>query len=1385
MDPSIMKLLEDDEDETMHSGVDVEAFQAALNRDIGGDVSASQFSGSDAVLSQGSNNTSSQSISQWPTSNHDNQTDCQNQEPKTAQQEQHSSEMELKQHGSLGEHLQHVASQDVNNSHSSQKQSQDECHQAPAVQVPLHNSQPIGIQNSGKVPVLNNEVVKSHNPSSESQYAKLQQMSNQQATVSEQPSSQGNRSKQVPFGLLLPILLPQLAKDRAMQLQTLFAKLKKDEIPKDSFVRLMKGIVGDQMLRLALAEVQMQPQARPNQASAGQQLPLRMSTVSSGARQLNDPHALAQMHQRSMNVAVDQSRMSSSAGQTTESNARKPQEFDVKIESQGLQSNQLTSSSSNTVGQEAERTSVHIQGLNKQRQHHLHFASAYGNSGGNYNPFSGTTSSSTSSIKQQTHESHNQIPHQNIGSNHLGGSAHGLSLIGVPKLEQQNSFNDPKRLPGGSVSPAVNNTASQQTSNAWQPSTNKEQNLGLMSSVSYVKKEPTDLSTEQQNRHNLSKLHGYSSVNSAQLEQSGATQGTLKDEFSRGLPASTSMPPTTSTGLLAHGSASSSVITHLDSSVSIQSNASGIVARTPLKKSAVTQKKPLEALGSSPPPPSKKQKTSGGYVEQSIEQLNDVTAVSGVDLREEEEQLFSGPKEDSRVSEASRKAVQEEEERLILQKALLQKKLIDIMSKCGLKGMGNDVEKCLSLSVEERMRGLISNLIRISKQRVDFEKTRHRTVVTSDVRQQIMTINRKVREEWEKKQAEAEKLRRLNDVDSNTGVDGDKERDDGRAKSTKVNKEEDDKMRTNAANVAARAAYGGDDMLSKWQLMAEQAKQKREGGVDGSSGSQPAKDVNRKSSSTSERSTKENQEGEKRGSTPFIASSVARKLGKSHAMAPQTRVARSISVKDVIAVLEREPQMSKSPLIHRLYEKIHSDAPVEQAFCDISTRKIQKEKIVMELLTVVDDFFVTASLALLLSFIVFKLVEAINDTHATPKHHVGPESVPPVSHAERFMVQPAQSKSKVGFISPVHAVSDKIEKATVEPVPRGKLLTVQPAQCKSVDIECEGPAVEPVRPAHPAEIKDNICFISPVQGATCAVIEHIEEAMVEPVPSTDSRILSAVQAATCVGSEHKIEEAMVESDSNVILQSPVKSRTDIAVKEEIAEANDETTQELDGKREVEILEDPFCTEIEVSVVENGVKENDYNGDDDWEGINWSELEKEFMAATEFVTNEGGRLESVGSNVKMELYGLHKVATEGPCREPQPMPLKLSARAKWNAWQKMGNMNPEVAMEQYISLLSDKFPEWMKDTTTGMSEHEPTKAEVSESAASDLITTLSYQQRIFSDSELEQSSDSKKRSPLSESDLKNNETVFTWTKVRKWWRRSLMWKVGENEVEKAA
>lgn len=289
-----------------------------------------------------------------------------------------------------------------------------------------------------------------------------------------------------------------------------------------------------------------------------------MPTVSSGATQFNDPHSLAQLHQRSVNTPGDQSHISSSTVHvknesvypTMENNAKRSQELDVKVEPQALLPSQLPSSSSNPVSQETERSSMHIQGLSKQQQQHLHFPSAYGSTGSNYNPYSGMTSSSAASLKAQPHDSHlRQIPHQNIGPNHLGGATQGMNVIGMTKPDRQNSINDTKRMPGGSLSPIVNNTASQQTPNTWQTSTNKEQSSGLLSSVSYVKKEPNDLSTEQQHRHHLSKLQGLPSVSSSQIEPGNGNQGALKDEFPRGLPASTSMPPTTSS-LLPSNSAS-------------------------------------------------------------------------------------------------------------------------------------------------------------------------------------------------------------------------------------------------------------------------------------------------------------------------------------------------------------------------------------------------------------------------------------------------------------------------------------------------------------------------------------------------------------------------------------------------------------------------------------------------------------------------------------------------------------------------------------------------------------------------------------------------------------------------------------------------------------
>ena len=203
------------------------------------------------VLSQGNNHAPSQSLPLWQTASQDQGTECQNQQDQrnAQKQEQTISGMELKQRGSVIENQKHQqrsdASKELNCLQMSQKRTQDDCQQRPAQQISIQNPQQIHIQNPQKIPVQNpqttgmqisektpilvHEPDRSSSIEGESQYSKLQKISNQQTTITERasnPLNHNNRAGQVPFGLLLPVLQAQLDKDRAMQLQTIFAKLK-------------------------------------------------------------------------------------------------------------------------------------------------------------------------------------------------------------------------------------------------------------------------------------------------------------------------------------------------------------------------------------------------------------------------------------------------------------------------------------------------------------------------------------------------------------------------------------------------------------------------------------------------------------------------------------------------------------------------------------------------------------------------------------------------------------------------------------------------------------------------------------------------------------------------------------------------------------------------------------------------------------------------------------------------------------------------------------------------------------------------------------------------------------------------------------------------------
>lgn len=186
------------------------------------------------------------------------------------------------------------------------------------------------------------------------------------------------------------------------------------------------------------------------------------------------------------------------------------------------------------------------------------------------------------------------------------------------------------------------------------------------------------------------------------------------------------------------------------------------------------------------------------------------------------------------------------------------------------------------------------------------------------------------------------------------------------------------------------------------------------------------------------------------------------------------------------------------------------------------------------------------------------------------------------------------------------------------------------------------------------------------------IVRGEEETSGETGDEREELVVSTVEAAstTSESPENVITEEILNQDQEEEL-SPKEGisscvenveRGEVVVTESMEVMVEESNTVDDDKMELNTEE-----QAELSI-------EDDDDDDDWEGIERSELEKAFVAASNLL-EESGKGEQISAEVKMELYGLHKIATEGSCREAQPMALMLSARAKWNAWQKLGNMSP--------------------------------------------------------------------------------------------------------------
>uniref|UniRef100_A0A2N9J274 Transcription initiation factor TFIID component TAF4 C-terminal domain-containing protein n=1 Tax=Fagus sylvatica TaxID=28930 RepID=A0A2N9J274_FAGSY len=305
----------------------------------------------------------------------------------------------------------------------------------------------------------------------------------------------------------------------------------------------------------------------------------------------------------------------------------------------------------------------------------------------------------------------------------------------------------------------------------------------------------------------------------------------------------------------------------------ITSVQTGTNANTSKKRSFVQEKR-IKAFVTPSPPSSKRQKLSRKVPDQRFE-LPDDLSLCGNHLQEEEEQLFSQSKTESQASETPRTSQVKEDERLILQKLPLQKKLAQIIAKCGIESKGNDVECFLSLAVKKRMDGLIGSMIRLSKQRVDFDKPKNQIVHTSDIQHQISVMNLKLKEDQEKKQTE--EAAKEFEADGDTYKAG---RSSIIPKENTVMRVLDD-SKCRKANIVVRAEIGIDDVVKKWKLMAEKHNRK----LGRSSGTQASKDAR-----------------EEKGTKHQL-------LGRS-CLVPQMKMVRSLSVKDLAMMVITRHWMS-------------------------------------------------------------------------------------------------------------------------------------------------------------------------------------------------------------------------------------------------------------------------------------------------------------------------------------------------------------------------------------------------------------------------------------------------------------------------------------------
>lgn len=84
------------------------------------------------------------------------------------------------------------------------------------------------------------------------------------------------------------------------------------------------------------------------------------------------------------------------------------------------------------------------------------------------------------------------------------------------------------------------------------------------------------------------------------------------------------------------------------------------------------------------------------------------------------------------------------------------------------------------------------------------------------------------------------------------------------------------------------------------------------------------------------------------------------------------------------------------------------------------------------------------------------------------------------------------------------------------------------------------------------------------------------------------------------------------------------------------------------------------------------------------------LEEEFARATKFIERGHDQFEQ---KELLKFYAFYKQATSGKCDVPKPGIFNMAGRAKWSAWNDLGDLSKELAMKGYVEHLNQLKPNW--------------------------------------------------------------------------------------------